>query len=92
MTSSNAETDSKPIVIILFVYFCAQVAGLSGIQNLASLVELNVAGTPLVTDALLCLRDLPQLRALNIAATANVNGDMALQYMAGTAGSFCVAW
>jgi len=60
-----------------------KITGLSGIQNVASLTELNIARTQIVTDSLLCLKDHPTLKYLNIASTMNVNGDMALQYLAG---------
>ncbi len=58
-------------------------ASLSGIQSLSGLETLNLCGTPIVTDALLCLSSQvhPRLLALNIANTPNVHGDLALQYL-----------
>ena len=44
---------------------------------------LNLANTAIVTDSLLCCRGCPSLAALNVASTDNVNGDQALQYLAG---------
>ena len=60
-----------------------QVTSLSGIQSLSSLETLNLCGTPIVTDALLCLsvQRHPKLTAINISNTPNVNGDLALEYL-----------
>jgi len=60
-----------------------QVTGLSGIEVLPKLKVLNLANTAIVTDSLLCCRSCPSLSALNIANTVNVNGDLALHYLAG---------
>lgn len=60
-----------------------QVVGLSGVQTLSSLEILNVCNTPIVTDCLLCLGDLHQLIGLNISKTPNVQGNLALSYIAG---------
>lgn len=59
-----------------------QVAGLSGIQRLVKLVELNISNTRIITDALLCLTNLPSLASLNCSNTPNVNGDVAVSYLA----------
>jgi len=56
---------------------------LSGIECLSKLKVLNLANTAIVTDSLLCCRGCPSLSALNIANTISVNGDLALQYLAG---------
>jgi len=77
------------------VFHVSQVSSLSGIQTLTSLVDLNVSNTQIVADSLLCLQGgagggtgggvapTQQLRSLNISLTDNVEGDTALQYLAG---------
>ncbi len=61
----------------------SQVSSLSGIEGLAALEALNVANTAVPTDSMLCIRGLSQLKVLNIANTANINGDLALEYLQG---------
>ena len=64
---------------------CVQVASLSGIQRLPCLEMLSVAGTRLMTDSLLLLGHCPSLRSLDVSNTENIDGDLALEYIAGRA-------
>ena len=59
-------------------------SGLCGIEDLTTLRFINLANTLIVTESLLCLKNLSHLNGLNLANTLNVDGNMALHYISGT--------
>ncbi|XP_013390366.1 uncharacterized protein LOC106158809 isoform X2 [Lingula anatina] len=60
-----------------------QVHSLSGLQSLQQIDSLSVAATGIGTDSLLVLSMLHNLSGLDISRTEHVEGDTALQYIAG---------
>ena len=69
------------MIIIIIIMF--QVISLAGINMLTKLESLNLANTMLITDSLLCLKNHPSVRRLNISSTPQINGDLALEYLQG---------
>ncbi|XP_070211660.1 uncharacterized protein [Littorina saxatilis] len=60
-----------------------KITSLEGVQNLKKLETLNVASTLIPTTSLQFLQGHPTLTQLNFANTDHINGDTALEYLAG---------
>lgn len=54
-----------------------------GLDGVVTLEDLDISDTYIVTDSVLCLTRLPNLRHVSLTGTQEVHGDKALYYLKG---------